>query len=156
MASIQCSKPAEQTCNQGQQSQSLGQKMSEMVTSVFKKEQTHQGHTTAQCHCQTTEYKTQTHSSGQTLSHGMTKTQTVCAVQTNGQEAHGPGLGLATTNSAKSRRNSRSGEHRRRGLLQKIKDGISGHSDSGSSSSESDSDDEKCGRKKASVVLIIS
>ncbi|XP_050226459.1 uncharacterized protein LOC126676323 [Mercurialis annua] len=39
------------------------------------------------------------------------------------------------------------GEPKKRGLLHKIKEGISGNSDS-SSSSESDSDDEKSGRKK--------
>ncbi|KAJ9173708.1 hypothetical protein P3X46_016818 [Hevea brasiliensis] len=136
MASAQCCKPAEQTCNQGQQNHSLGQKVSDLVTSVFKKDQTHQGHTTSHC---------PTQCSSHTTEH---KTQTVCVGQTNGHEAHDQGLGHANSNGAKCNSKSRRGERKKRGLLQKIKDGISGHSDSGSSSSESDSDDDKCGKNK--------
>ncbi|XP_021668691.2 uncharacterized protein LOC110656310 [Hevea brasiliensis] len=152
MASIQCCKPAEQSCNHGQQNA-----LSEMVSSVFKKEQTHQGHTTSHCqiqccsHTTATGQKNETHCSCQTLSRGMPKTQTACVSQTTGHEAPGQGLALATTNRTKCHRKSRSGEHKKRVLLQKIKDGISGHSDSdssSSSSSESNSDDDKCGKNK--------
>ncbi|KAG6781163.1 hypothetical protein POTOM_014052 [Populus tomentosa] len=69
--------------------------------------------------------KTGTHSSSQTLSPGSTNART-----------------------------NKRGE-RKRSLLQRIKDGISGHSDGGgggsSSSSESESDDEKCGQRKAKL-----
>ncbi|CAN0908787.1 hypothetical protein LINGRAHAP2_LOCUS25470 [Linum grandiflorum] len=59
--------------------------------------------------------------------------------------------GGVTCQGAKSHRSSRrrNSEHKKRGLLQKIKDGISGHSDddscssSSSSSSDSESDDDR-------------
>ncbi|XP_012084598.1 uncharacterized protein LOC105643966 [Jatropha curcas] len=125
MASVQCYKPAEQTCNnqchQNQQNHTLGHKMSEMVSSVFKKDQTP--------HCQTQSTITKTHT------------------HTHGQTAQSLATGNVNNCHGKTRRNN--GEHKRRGLLQKIKDGISGQSDSDScSSSDSESDDEKCGRKK--------
>ncbi|KAJ7004226.1 hypothetical protein NC653_009183 [Populus alba x Populus x berolinensis] len=79
--------------------------------------------------------KTGTHSSSQTLSPGSTNVMTpapACNARTN-----------------------KRGE-RKRSLLQRIKDGISGHSDGGGggggSSSDSESDDEKCGQRKASTV----
>ncbi|KAG6782872.1 hypothetical protein POTOM_012297 [Populus tomentosa] len=78
--------------------------------------------------------KTGTHSSSQTLSPGSTNVMTpapACNARTN-----------------------KRGE-RKRSLLQRIKDGISGHSDGGggsSSSSDSESDDEKCGQRKAKLM----
>ncbi|EEF51330.1 uncharacterized protein LOC8287754 [Ricinus communis] len=136
MASAQCCKPVEKTCSQGQQqNHSLGQKVSEMVGSVFKKDQTH-------CSGQTTI------SSGTNNGHGKAKNHTTCNRQEGQGHAHElSGTATCDTNcNRKTRRHN--GEHKRRGLLQKIKDGISGNSDSDSSCSESDSDDEKCGRKK--------
>ncbi|XP_012086745.1 uncharacterized protein LOC105645689 [Jatropha curcas] len=132
MASVQCYKPAQQTCNnQGHQNHSFGHKMSEMVGSSFKKDHT------PQCQTQRPVTKTQTH--------------THCSSQTafHGQTAQGHATGNVTNCHGKTRRNN--GERRNRGLLQKIKDGISGHSDSDSdscSSSDSESDGEKCGRKR--------
>ncbi|XP_011022517.1 PREDICTED: uncharacterized protein LOC105124273 [Populus euphratica] len=78
---------------------------------------------------------------------GIVKTGTHSSSQT-----HSPGRtnGMTPAPACNARTNKR-GE-RKKGLLQRIKDGISGHSNEGgsssSSSSESESDDEKCGKRK--------
>ncbi|XVF51343.1 hypothetical protein PTKIN_Ptkin04bG0177600 [Pterospermum kingtungense] len=132
MASVQCCKPVEKTnCNQHP---SLGQKVSEMANSVFKGQESHHSHDqTTQTHCysQTETYYTD---------HGVEKTQTkTCYSQTQG---HSP---RRTTSRTSQNPCMKTKTHKKRsGLLQKIKDGISGDS----SSSDSESDDEKCGARK--------
>lgn len=95
------------------------------------------------------------HSSGQKVEKQaegrVVKTGTRSSSQT-----HSPGSTNGMTPAPACNANKR-GE-RKKGLFQRIKDGISGHSDGGgssSSSSESESDDEKCGKRKASTVPII-
>ncbi|KAM1097395.1 hypothetical protein ACFX13_015137 [Malus domestica] len=82
-------------------------------------------------------------------SHSSSHTQR-SATATNGQGHH------ATNGTACHGRTKKKGEHRNkktgggRNLLQKIKDGISGHSSSSSDSSDGESDKEGSCRKKAS------
>ncbi|XVF12998.1 hypothetical protein REPUB_Repub08aG0169100 [Reevesia pubescens] len=143
MASVQCYKPVEKSsCHQEQQNHSFGEKVSEMASSVFK------GHGSHHSQGQTTEYYSKTEA--YYTDHGVEKTQTqYChsqtkgpqhtmshTSQTNGHQAPGAMACQGKT--------GRRGSTKRRSLLQKIKDGISGDS---SSSSDSESDDEKCGTK---------
>ncbi|XVF53049.1 hypothetical protein PTKIN_Ptkin05aG0068200 [Pterospermum kingtungense] len=135
-----------------------------MANSIFKGHGSHHsdGQTT-QCYSQKEAHKT---------SHGVEKTQTqycysqthghdphhsishsptgqkrcTSQCQTNGNHAphHAPGAAAACQGKTKTR-----GKNKKRGLIEKIKDGFS--SDSGCSSSDSESDDEKCGTRKAKL-----
>ncbi|XVF51344.1 hypothetical protein PTKIN_Ptkin04bG0177700 [Pterospermum kingtungense] len=152
MASLQYCEPVEKTnCNQHP---SLGQKVSEMANSVFKGQGSHHSHdqaTQTRCYSQTETYYTD---------HGVEKIQTkTCYSQTEG---HSPRHTTSCTspNQCMSQTSCQQANHhasgakacqgktkthkKRSGLLQKIKDGISGDS----SSSDSESDDEKCGARK--------
>ena len=122
MASVQCNKTCEESCQQKNQHSSLGQKVSDLFKGHHHQAETHthtqcssqtkvqsqQGHATTQC------YQSQTHATNGAC-HGRTRRQ-----------------------------------HKNKNLVQKIKDGLSGHSSD--SSSESDSDDEKCRNRKASYI----
>ncbi|KAK6263227.1 hypothetical protein QUC31_009043 [Theobroma cacao] len=139
MASVQCCKPAEKSCcHQGHQDHSLSQKVSGMASSIFK------GHGSHHSDGQPTECcgQTQGHCPHHTTSH---TSQNQCMSQTNGHKTQHDASGTAMACQGKTKKR---GEHKKRGLLQKIKDGISG--DDSSSSSDSESDDDKCGTKKAS------
>ncbi|XVE58043.1 hypothetical protein DITRI_Ditri04bG0138300 [Diplodiscus trichospermus] len=143
MASVQCVEKT--SC---QQHPSLGQKVSDMASSVFK------GHGSHHSHGQTTEYYSQTET--YYTDHGVEKTQTkYCHSESQGRRPHHTmshtsqtnghqGLHHASGDMACQGKTKRRGEGKKRGLFQKIKDGISGDS----SSSDSDSDDEKCGTRK--------
>ncbi|XP_022733372.1 uncharacterized protein LOC111287243 [Durio zibethinus] len=146
MASVQCYKPNEKTsCHQNP---SLGEKVSEMASSIFKGHGSNHGHgQTTERYSQTEVYytdhgveKTQTeYYSSQTEEHSPRHTMSHTS-QTNGhQSLHHASGAMACQGKAKKR-----GEGKKRGLLQKIKDGLSGDS----SSSDSESDDEKCGTRK--------
>lgn len=110
------------------------------------------GESQTQCYNQTLAARTQdggileTHAYGNHNGHEMAKTRTECLGQTNSNQAQSH----ATTCHGKT---NRRGERKKKGLLRRIKDGISGHSDS---SSESDSDDEECVNRRASVVILLS
>ncbi|XP_031270943.1 uncharacterized protein LOC116129340 [Pistacia vera] len=192
MASAQCYKPIEQSCNQGHHSSSLDQKASGVASWAFKSSSetnnhaTHGTHTQTQCYAKTQANwtdqgmaKTQTphcysqtqihnsnqvshghggyghghglthtHSVDQNKVHGCGQTQTMCTDQ---NKAHGycqtqtqtqthATNGMATCQGRSKKR----GEQKKRGMFQRIKEGIAGDS----SSSESDSDDENCGKRK--------
>ncbi|KAJ7961853.1 Cold-shock protein [Quillaja saponaria] len=123
MASAQCYKPASESC---QQKNSLGQKVTDIASSVVK----HHGPTPNHCHSKTqvqsypnnTTTNTQTHSYSQT--HTIDPPATTSPCQGKARRTH------------------------KRNLFQKIKDGLSGHSSDSSSSSESDNDNEKCEKRK--------
>ncbi|OMP02965.1 hypothetical protein COLO4_10673 [Corchorus olitorius] len=174
MSSAQCHRPVEKTsCHQGQghHESSLTEKVSGMASSIFKGHGSHQTHsqTTTQCHSRTeTHYtnhgvgKTQTkychsqatqgHLPHHTMSHsGQNQCMTshtngnhCMTSHTNGHHASG---GNATACQQGKTKRRGGATKRRSGLLQKIKEGISGDS---SSSSDSESDNEKCGARKAS------
>ena len=137
MASCQCYETVARPCTQDQQNHSLGQKY-EVPSRGLKKEGTQNGKATAKCQTQC--------QSGKQAEGGVVKTGTLCT-STNGLSTPAPACNAKT---------SRRGE-RKKGLLQRIKDGISGHSDGGgsSSSSESDSDDEKSGKRKVRTVPVV-
>jgi len=125
MASTQCYKPCEQTCQQKNQNASFGQKVSDF----FKGHHNHSSevtHTSTQCSSHT---KTFSHSG-----HSTTKTETQC------------GCPKTQTNANK--------RGHKKGLVQNIKDRFSEHDGSSSSSSDSESDDENCRKRKASNVYI--
>ncbi|XWS48819.1 hypothetical protein CRYUN_Cryun13aG0109100 [Craigia yunnanensis] len=142
MASVQCNKPNEEISRDHHPS--LGQKVSEMASSIFK------GHGSHHSDGQTTEFYSQTEV--YYTDHGMEKTQTQYSYsQTQGHSPHhtmshtsqnGDQASGAMACQGKTKKRD---EEKKRGLLQKIKDGISGDS-----SSDSESDDEKCGTRKAS------
>ncbi|KAJ6347319.1 hypothetical protein OIU76_003909 [Salix suchowensis] len=104
------------------------------LTGCLKKEGTQNGKAAVKCQTQC--------QSGKQAEGGVVKTGTLCSSTT----------GMSTPAPASNAKTSRRSGERKKGLLQRIKDGISGHSDGGgssSSSSESDStDDEKCGKRK--------
>ncbi|RDX83921.1 hypothetical protein CR513_35111, partial [Mucuna pruriens] len=128
MASVQCHKTCEESCQQKSQHGSFGQKVSEF----FKGHHNHSTEGTithTQCSSQT---KVLSHSG-----HFTTKTQTQCNC-TQTQNTH------SNTIAHRPRR-----EHKR-GLVQKIKDRLSDHSTDDSSS---DSDNENCHKRKASERL---
>ncbi|KAF9685919.1 hypothetical protein SADUNF_Sadunf03G0104500 [Salix dunnii] len=138
MASCQCYETVARPCTQDQQNHSLGQKY-ELASRGLKKEGTQNGKATAKCQTQC--------KSGKQAEGGVVKTGTLCTSNN----------GLSTPAPACNAKTSRRGE-RKKGLLQRIKDGISGHSDKGggsSSSSESDSDDEKSGKRKVRTVPVV-
>ena len=141
MASMQCYKPTDQTEVQAQyqsKSQLPAHTVSTTQIKCYSQTQTHevdQGLPKAQ----STQFITQTHASRTNGHHGTHRA-------TNGMACQ-PCQG-----NTKKR-----GEHKkkeRRNLLQKIKDGLSGHSSDSSSSSESDSDNDNCEKRKASDIII--
>ncbi|KAM4123189.1 hypothetical protein ACB094_01G141400 [Castanea mollissima] len=129
MASMQCYKPSNETCQQKCHENSLGQKVPEMAGHVLVLKGKNPGsETSSQTYCKSqTEIQAQYKSQSIIPDHTTSKTQTQCYSQTQTKKR---------------------GEHKkkeRRNLLQKIKDGLSGHSsDSSGSSSESDSDNDNC------------
>uniref|UniRef100_A0A6N2JXB2 Uncharacterized protein n=1 Tax=Salix viminalis TaxID=40686 RepID=A0A6N2JXB2_SALVM len=140
MASCQCYEPVAHPCNQDQQNHSLGQK-SEVANRGLKKEGTQNGKAAVKCQTQC--------QSGKQAEGGVVKTGTLCSGTT----------GVSTPAPASTAKTSRRSGERKKGLLQRIKDGISGHSDGGgssSSSSESDSDDEKCELMGSYPMLMVS
>ncbi|CAK7335697.1 unnamed protein product [Dovyalis caffra] len=144
MASIQCCKPVEKPCNQGQQNHSLSQKVSDLASRALKREDAPSGQTTAKS-------QTQCHGQKQAEGGGFKTTGTHCSTQTQSHGPNGKCFGGTTngmTPGCDAKTNRRS-ERKKKSLLQRIKDGISGHSDGSSSESESDSDDKKCGKRKA-------
>ncbi|XP_004503634.1 uncharacterized protein [Cicer arietinum] len=129
MASVQCYKICEQSCQQHktqQQHGSLGQK----VTDLFK------GHPNEGTQTQYCSKKTEVISQSGNL---VSKSETKKCNQTFNNS------GASSTTVKCQGRNRR--QHKRNNLFQKIKDGISGHS-SDSSSDESDSDNEHCHNRK--------
>ncbi|KAJ0105123.1 hypothetical protein Patl1_17547 [Pistacia atlantica] len=174
MASAQCYKPIEQSCNQGHHSSSLDQKASGVGSWAFKSSSETNNHATHGTHTQTKCYaKTQANWTDQ----GMAKTQTPhCYSQTqihnsnqvsHGHGGYGHGHGLTHTHSVdqnkvhgcgqtqtmwtdQNKGSKKRGEQKKRGMFQRIKEGIAGDS----SSSESDSDDDNCGKRKASVKFL--
>ncbi|GLT67915.1 hypothetical protein SLA2020_401890 [Shorea laevis] len=165
MASLQCCKPAEKSCYQAQQGHSFSEKVTEVTSWTFKGHSSQNGNSQTKCYSQT-----QT----QNTDHGMNKTQTqFCHSQTQANHAnhahsqqhasHGmvataqSGHCLSQTHGHQKASNEMvvcHGKTKRRGhkkgMFQRIKDGVSGNSST--SSSESESDDEKCGRRKASYT----
>lgn len=147
MASMQCYKPSNEICQQKCHENSLGQKVPEIAS-----------HTEIQA-----QYKSQSI----TPDHTMSKTQTQCYSQTQTKQVD-QGLAKAQSTQCMSQTHATNGmtcegntkkrgepkKKERRNLLQKIKDGLSGHSSDSSSSSESDSDNDnrKCEKRKASSV----
>ncbi|XP_050269029.1 uncharacterized protein LOC126713336 [Quercus robur] len=145
MASMQCYKPSNEICQQKCHENSLGQKVPEIAS-----------HTEIQA-----QYKSQSI----TPDHTMSKTQTQCYSQTQTKQVD-QGLAKAQSTQCMSQTHATNGmtcegntkkrgepkKKERRNLLQKIKDGLSGHSSdsSSSSSSESDSDNDnrKCEKRK--------
>ncbi|KAJ1408221.1 hypothetical protein SESBI_23759 [Sesbania bispinosa] len=132
MASVQCYKTCEESCQQKNQHNSFGQKVSDL----FKGHNRHSKEGTqthAQCYSQTEVLSQSGHVVAKSTQTQCTQTQTTAGTTTKCQ--------------GRGRR-----EHKRN-LLQKIKDGLSGHSsDSSSSESESESDDENCSKRKASNI----
>ncbi|XP_061337893.1 uncharacterized protein LOC133284805 [Gastrolobium bilobum] len=124
MASVQCYKTCEESCQQKSQHSSLGQKVSEL----FKGHHNQQPKTQTQC-CSQTEVLSQS-------GHLTAITQTQCC-QTETTHTNG------TPTKSQGRRTKR--EHKRN-LFQKMKDGLSGHSSD--SSSDSESDNENCQKRK--------
>ncbi|CAL0331000.1 unnamed protein product [Lupinus luteus] len=131
MASVQCYKTCEQSCQQKNQHESLGQK----VAGLFKGQ--HSDHSNAAIQTQT-QCCTQTQVHSSHSGHAIAKTQTTqcCSTQIK-TDAHATG---ATDCHGRNRR-----EHNRN-LVQKIKDGLSGHSSD--TSSDSESDNENCHKRK--------
>ena len=142
MASMQCYKPSNEICQQKCHENSLGQKVPEIASQ--------------------TEILAHYKSQSIIPDHTMSKTQTQCYSQTQTKQVD-QGLAKAQSTQCMSQTHAtegntkKRGEHKkkeRRNLLQKIKDGLSGHSSDSSSSSESDSDNDncKCEKRKASSV----
>ncbi|PNX73426.1 hypothetical protein L195_g029327 [Trifolium pratense] len=145
MASAQCYKTCEQSCqqqnhhhHQQQQHSSIGQK----ITGLF-------GH-----HNEGTQTKTQCHSQTEVIYQPghVAKNQTSQCNQTSANHVH-TANGTTTTAANCQGKNRRVREHKKN-MFQRIKDGVSGHSsDSGSSSDESDSDNENRRNRKATLQL---
>ncbi|KEH21207.1 hypothetical protein MTR_8g099365 [Medicago truncatula] len=152
MASTQCYKTCEQSCQQKnhhhqQQHSSIGRK----VTDLFGLGGHHNRHANdgTQNH---TQYYSQTeviYQPGHVAKH---QTNTC---NRNHHAATGTTFATSNTTATCQGRNRR--EHKRNNMFQRMKDGVSGHnSDSGSSSDESDSDNENCRNRKATLLQLRS
>jgi len=145
MASAQCYKTCEQSCqqknhHQQQQHSSIGQK----VTDLFKGHRNHHPSEGTQ-----TQYYSQTEVIYQPEHVAKHQTNTC---NRNHHAATGTTFATGTTTATCQGRNRR--EHKRNNMFQRMKDGVSGHnSDSGSSSDESDSDNENRRNRKASIYI---
>lgn len=132
MASLQCVKPSNETCQQKSNERSAGQEVSKMTTLVVDQVFHHGSLTTSQTHPQPL--------SGQSCPAKETLSKTKTCYQSQAKN------GTACKGKTKKKE--------RKNLLQKIKDGISGNSSSSDScSSESDSDNDTRGKRKASSVI---
>ncbi|XP_024026957.1 uncharacterized protein LOC21395282 [Morus notabilis] len=166
MASLQCNKPANDTCQQKSNTNGnhsgLGQKVAEMASWVTGKHQDSQ-HTTAQAHCHSVTQaqlhpdhatsKTETHCDSQTKTstnhngggHGMAK----LTGHTSGHGHKATNGGVAAAGCGGNTKTKKKGEHKN-SLLHKIMDKVSGNSSCSDSSSSSDgeSDNEGCPKRK--------
>ena len=164
-----------EVCQPKSQHSSLGQKISEMTSKAFKGHHARHGNNQnqVQCYSQTevephgnTSSKKETHYLGQSQTqhdkkHGVSKTQiTVTVVQaqiTQTNDYEDPPYGTTTTcfgSHGLGRKNGDLNNNKKdRNLFRRIRNGMSRHSNEGSSSSsESDSDDDKCPKSKASAL----
>ena len=178
MASVQCYRTCQESCQQESHHGSLGQKVSDM----FKGHHNHHNAATqSQTHCygqsqmlphshsgHHNQYSagTQTHTQGygqnQMLpqSHsGHAATTKMTQTEYHYSQTQKTTQGIATGIGGSSRKcHGRSRrEHKQGSMFQKIKDGLSGHSSDscGSSDSESDSDNENCHRRRVSITFMI-
>ncbi|GLT67914.1 hypothetical protein SLA2020_401880 [Shorea laevis] len=139
MASLQCYKPTEQSCHQVQQEHSLSEKVTEEASWGLYSHGSQKDYSE-------TEYYSQTQI--QNTNHGADKSQiqyfhsqTQADHPNQRQGHHQASNGMVNRHGMTQKRGER-----KKGLLHRIKDKISG--DSGSSS-DSESDDEKRGRGKS-------
>jgi hypothetical protein len=153
MASAQCYRTCEQSCqqqNHHQQQQQHHHQQQQQHSSIGQKISGLFGHrdegtqTKTQCYKQTEVIYQPGH---------VAKNQTSQCTRTNANHVHAAN-GTTTTAANCQGKNRRVREHKRN-MFQRIKDGVSGHSsDSGSSSDESDSDNENRRNRKASIYII--
>jgi len=153
MASAQCYKTCEQSCqqknqhHQQQQHSIFGQKVPELFKGHQNRHPNDGTQNYTQCYGQTEVIYQPSH---------LAKHQTNrnnCNQTRHNHAATGTTFATGTTTAAKCQGRNRR-EHKRNNMFQRIKDGISGHSsDSGSSSDESDSDNEnRCNRKASTYI----
>jgi hypothetical protein len=166
MASLQCVKPSNETCQQKYNERSAGQEVSKMTTLVVDQVFHHGSLTTSQTHPQPqsgqscpaketlskTKTCCQSQAKTQQLDQGIAKVQTQCPGKSATLATKGGHHGKNhASNGTASKGKTKKKESKN--LLQKIKDGISGNSSSSDSSSESDSDNDTRGKTKVSSVI---
>ncbi|XP_027343186.1 uncharacterized protein LOC113855754 [Abrus precatorius] len=165
-----------EACQPKSQHSSFGQKVSEITSKAFKGHHTRHASNQNQLQCFSQNQieshghngsKTESHFCGQTQTqhdkkHGVSKTQiTVTMVQAQITHTDQDPSAYGTTTScfgAHAKKNGELNNKKERNLFQRIKNGISRHSNNegSSSSSDSESDDEKCPKTKAGALKCTS